>query len=124
MSKLEDTLALQLRAAGIAKRFEREVRFHPTRRWRLDFADIESRIGVEVEGTTRYGRNRDGSMRLGRHQTAKGYAEDCAKYNAAILLGWRVLRFDGEMVKSGAALATIREVLEIETTAASAAGKP
>ena len=36
-----------------------------------------------------------------------GYEKDAEKGNAAVLLGWAVLRFTTEMVESGEALATI-----------------
>jgi very-short-patch-repair endonuclease len=61
----------------------REVRFHPTRRWRFDYANIVQKIAVEIEG---------GVFTRGRHTRGKGYIEDCVKYNAAAALGWRVLR--------------------------------
>lgn len=59
---------------------EREYRFLTTRRWRFDFAWPTLRIAVEIEGR-------------GRHQTVVGFRNDCEKYNAALRLGWRVLRF-------------------------------
>ena len=37
MSEAEETFAAQLKADGFPP-FEREYRFHPTRRWRFDFA--------------------------------------------------------------------------------------
>lgn len=108
-SDAEEMLALHLRAAGLSP--IREYRFHATRRWRADFAFPGDNLLVEVEGVTRYGKNKDGSMRLGRHQTAKGFTEDLAKYNAATILGFRVLRFSPDMVKAGTALQDIEQVL-------------
>lgn len=99
-SALEETLAFQLRAAGIA--FEREYKFHPSRRWRFDFAIPAASLAIEVEG---------GVWSGGRHTRGSGYAADCEKYNEAAILQWRVLRFTGEMIESGAALATIRRAL-------------
>lgn len=57
-----------------------ELEFHPTRGWRFDWAFPAIKLAVEVEG-------------FGRHQTYTGYRGDCEKYNAALLHGWRVLRF-------------------------------
>ena len=108
-SKAEELLAFHLRAAGL--RAIREFHFHPTRKWRADFAFPAESLLIEVEGVTRYGKNKDGSMRLGRHQTAKGFTEDLVKYNAAALLGFRVLRFSPDMVKSGTALQDIERAL-------------
>lgn len=62
----------------------REHRFAPPRRWRFDFAWREQLLAVEIEG---------GTYVNGGHNRGKKYAEDCEKYNAAVLLGWRVLRY-------------------------------
>jgi very-short-patch-repair endonuclease len=59
---------------------EREYRFHPTRMWRFDFCWPQIKLAVEIEGR-------------GRHQTFAGFREDTCKYNEAVRLGWRVLRF-------------------------------
>jgi len=60
-----------------------EHKFHATRKWRFDFAHLESKIAIELEGLTHKG---------GRHQSVKGYTADVEKYNAAALLGWTVMR--------------------------------
>lgn len=101
MSPLERTFLVHLRAAGLPEP-ETEHRFHPKRRWRFDFAFPESRIAVEVEGGTWAG---------GRHTTGKGFQKDCEKYNAAVELGWRVLRFDSAMVRDGRALQQTEKLL-------------
>lgn len=105
MSKAEEQLALHLKALKIE--FEREYRFHPTRRWRFDFAIPDIKIAIEVEGITCYGKNRDGSMKLGRHQTKKGFEADLEKYREAMKLGWNIFRCSPDMVKSGKAIETI-----------------
>lgn len=61
-----------------------EYRFAPPRRWRFDFAWPDHRLAVELEG---------GVWTGGRHTRASGYIADCDKYNAAVLAGWRVLRY-------------------------------
>lgn len=66
-----------------------EYRFHPVRRWLFDYASLESRVAVEIEG---------GTWARGRHVQPRGYRKDCEKYNAAALLGWAVLRYTSEMV--------------------------
>jgi len=45
----------------------------------------------------------------------KGFAEDCAKYNAAGLHGWTVLRVTTEMVENGEALKLIQQALEVRS---------
>ena len=112
MSKAEESLLLQMRALKLPVP-EREHRFHPTRRWRFDFAWPDLKLAVEVEGVTFYGKNKNGSMKLGRHQTAKGLSEDCVKYGEAMKLGWNVYRCTQEMVRSGAAIDTITALIDL-----------
>ncbi|WP_293909877.1 hypothetical protein [Deinococcus sp.] len=100
MSALADLLAQQLSAAGLA--FEREVRFHPVRRWRFDFLFTPS-LACEVDGGTWSG---------GRHTRGAGFEKDAEKLNEAALLGFTVLRFTGSMVRDGRALQTITRALE------------
>ena len=90
---------------------KREHRFDIDRRYRFDFAFEAQKLGVECEGTTFFGKNRNGTMRLGRHQTAKGFREDTIKYNLAVERGWRVLRYTKQEIKNGLALQQIERVL-------------
>lgn len=91
-SPLEQQFAALLSAYGVA--YEQEYRFHPQRRWRLDFAIPYHRLAVEVEG---------GIHSKGRHVRGAGYTADCEKYNAATMLGWRVLRVTSDMLNDGRA---------------------
>ena len=111
-SKAEAALKIHLRAYNIE--FQEEYKFHPTRRWRFDFAMPEIKLAIEVEGITHYGKNKDGSMRLGRHQTAKGIEQDCIKYGAAMELGWDVYRCTQGMVSKGAAIDTILKLIALK----------
>ena len=79
-----------------------EHRFHPTRRWRFDFAWPSRMIAAEIEGGTWAG---------GRHTRGSGYEKDCEKYNEAVRLGWSVLRFTGKMVKDGSGILLIKEMI-------------
>ena len=101
MSIGEETFALHLRAAGIDG-FEREYRFAPPRRWRMDFADPARMVAVEIEG---------GTWSAGRHTRGAGFAADCEKYSAAAVLGWRVLRFTTDQVKSGMAMRMLQQAI-------------
>lgn len=105
-SQLEELAAIVFADAGLV--FEREFRFAPPRRWRFDFADPEAKLGIEVEG---------GMWVIGRHQQPEGFEKDMEKYNAAVLAGWRVLRFTGKMVTDGYAVKTIKEALGEESGA-------
>jgi hypothetical protein len=72
------------------------------RKWRFDFSWPDKKIAAEIEG---------GIWSGGRHTRGNGFSEDCAKYNQATLLGWRVFRFTPAMVTSCEAIDTIREAL-------------
>lgn len=99
---LEAVMDLQLRAAGLSA--ERQYRFHPVRKWRFDFAFVDAKVAIEVDGGTFSG---------GRHTRATGYDEDCRKRAEAMLLGWRVLNATGEQVKSGEALRWVQGLLAL-----------
>ena len=127
-SKGEETMALHIRAYGLPAPV-REFRFaahavgwlgddkprgatlgHILVRdglgdWRFDFAWPEQRLAVEVEG---------GSLSRGRHNRAEGFEEDCRKYNSAVRLGWRVLRYTTDMVTRGQAIADLVKIIEAD----------
>lgn len=69
---------------------EEEFRFNSKRRWRADLAHLPSRTLIEIEGGTYSG---------GRHVRGQGYEDDCKKYNAATMAGWRVIRFTAAMIQ-------------------------
>ena len=101
VSRLEELLLSQLVDDYGMPAPEREWRFHPQRRWRFDFAWVAKRLAVEVEG---------GIWSRGRHTRASGFRADLEKYNTAGVLGWLVLRFDGQAVETGAAARIIQSV--------------
>src|SRR5256885_16223115 len=81
-SDAERSLETLLKWNGI-KGWEREVRFHPSRKWRADFLWPTPPLIVEVEG---------GSFVSGRHTRGTSFEADCEKYAEAAILGYRVLR--------------------------------
>lgn len=83
-SPLERYFLFLLRVWKLDRQFVREYRFDPTRYWKFDFADKQHMIAVEIEG---------GVFSQGRHTRGKGFVNDCEKYNAATIQGWRVVRF-------------------------------
>lgn len=111
MSKSEEQLAMHIRAFKLPEP-DREYRFHPTRKWRFDFAWPDQKIAVEVEGVTHFGKNKNGTMRLGRHQTSEGLTNDCEKYGEAMLLGWTVYRCTQPIINSGKAIQIIQQLLQ------------
>ena len=100
-SEPEERLWRQLRRLRAKAR--REHVFHALRGWRFDFAIPSVRLAIEIEGGVRM---------IGRHQRPDGFLEDCRKYNAAALGGWRVLRFTPEQLMSGEAAEIIALALE------------
>ena len=83
----------------------REYRFHPVRKWRFDFAHLETMVAIEVEGGTRQG---------GRHNRHEGFKNDCTKYNAAELIGWRIFRLTGDMIDADNLQPIINFILEAQ----------
>ena len=76
-----------------------EYLFHPSRKWRFDYAIPEHKIAVEVEGATfkksKFTDKKTGeeiTVMGGRHNIGEGYLNDMEKYNEAAILGWRVFR--------------------------------
>jgi len=104
VSLIEEQLLFQMKAV-LKSVPERELRFHPVRRWRFDFAFPHLMLAIEVEG---------GSWVNGRHSRGKGMSDDAVKYNAAVILGWRVLRFTTDLIKSGEAIKTIEDFLSVK----------
>ncbi|MDX9896341.1 MAG: hypothetical protein RBS34_12885 [Desulfofustis sp.] len=97
MSELVDTVLIQVRALGLPQP-EKEYRFHPQRKYRFDLAWPGYRLAVEVDG---------GAYTGGRHTRGPGFRKDCEKLNEAILLGWRVMRAETNMVKDGTLFAQL-----------------
>jgi very-short-patch-repair endonuclease len=104
MSALEETFALHLRAHNLAHMFERELRFHPERKWRFDFANQHKKIAIELQGGI-FGKKSG-------HNTGVGIRNDMEKNNEAQRLGWRVFHFYVDDVKSGNAVTYIKKLLE------------
>lgn len=68
---------------------EREFQFCPDRKWRVDYLHLPTKIIIELEG---------GVFSGGRHVRSKGFIEDAFKYNAASLMGYRLIRIGTGMV--------------------------
>ena len=100
-SLLESSLLFQIRAVGLSEPVC-EFKFHPKRKWKFDFAYPDKLLAIEVEG---------GTWIKGRHTRGQGFENDCEKYNAAVMLGWKVLRYTGKMIESGEAINQIEEAL-------------
>jgi very-short-patch-repair endonuclease len=78
--------------------------FHPTRRWRFDYAWPSHWLAVECDGG-------QWQAHGGRHNTDA----DREKLNAAAILGWRVLRYSGAMLNDPESVAEeIKSALAID----------
>ena len=81
----------------------KEYRFHPTRKWRFDYAFVEHKIAIEVDG---------GVWINGRHNRASGYLKDLDKFNTATAMGWVVLKFTPEQLYKTETLDLIKETIK------------
>lgn len=89
---------------------EKEIMFHPERRWRFDYAWPDIKIALEVHG---------GVFTNGRHTRGKGFTEDKVKMNTAQLLGWIVIEATTAHVKNGQMLTWIKEAIALRVDNAS-----
>lgn len=96
--KAEEREKLQRRFADLWRQLggpalKAEHRFHPTRRYRLDFVvlPVELKIGFEIDGGT-WSEERTG------HNWGTGITRDHEKQNLAMLGGWRIFRFTADML--------------------------
>lgn len=81
----------------------REYIFHPVRKWRFDYAFPDAKIALEVEGGVYTG---------GRHIRPKGFLGDVDKYNAASVMGWRVLRVVPDRLRTFTTIEMIKEAMK------------
>lgn len=94
----------------------REYHFHPTRKFRFDFADPDLKLAVEAEGGIWKG-GKGGGVKQGAHTSGHGYEKDIFKYNEAAILGWCLIRVTGDMIKSGEALTIIERAIAAQRSA-------
>lgn len=97
-----DGLQFQLRALDLDPG-QREFRFAPPRQWRFDLCWPDRLLACEIHG---------GEFSVGRHVRGIGMAQDFEKLNQAQLLGYVVLCFTGNQVKTGEALTALEQALK------------
>lgn len=85
----------------------KEYKFHPVRKWRFDYAIVDHKIALEVEG---------GVWTGGRHTSPKGFLGDIEKYNSATLMGWRVFRVTPDDLYKTATLNLIKTAISGDFT--------
>lgn len=80
----------------------RNHRFHPLRKWELDFAWPTWRVGLEIQGGIWIG---------GAHARPTNILRDLEKHNALLDLGWAVWHFTPAQVMAGTAVQHLERVL-------------
>ena len=80
----------------------KEHLFDPSRKWRFDYAIVDYKIALEVEGGVYTG---------GRHVRAVGFLKDLEKYNAASAQGWRVLRCTPSTLLTNATIKLLQQAM-------------
>ena len=100
MSALAAKFVLLWKVAG-GPELVAEHTFHPTRKWRFDFACKAARCAIELDGGAflAFG---------GRHGRGMGMVKDCEKYRAAADLGWRIWRFTTKCITQEAVAMTAK----------------
>jgi hypothetical protein len=84
----------------------REYKFHPTRKWRFDYALPDLKVAVEYQGLN-FGHGGPSG-----HQTIKGIAAENEKLSEAAIAGWCVVLVDAISVKIGLAHSLIKKAIE------------
>lgn len=105
-SYLEEMFLNQLIENNFTDGMHRELRFRSDRKWRFDFAWVEKKIAVEIQGGIWIGKS-------GSHTSKKGINNDCEKRNEAVIDGWKVLHFTADQVYSGYALNVIKRLITV-----------
>ena len=106
----DQELFFQLLSNVGVERPETEVRFHPSRRWRFDYAWPRVQIALEVEG---------GVWTGGRHSRGSGFVKDMEKYNEAAVRGWLLIRCTPSTLCDNETIELIRRAFQERTDASS-----
>jgi len=108
--------------AGKTFELKEELVFHPTRKWRFDWAIISNADTKEIDGWDNDWEWCGKHLRLaieyeggvftgGGHTRGVIYSGNAEKYNEAALMGWTVLRFTAPMVRAGSHIDQINRAL-------------
>jgi len=81
---------------------QKEYRFEPTRRWRVDYCWPEWKLAIEIEG---------GVWSRGRHVRGGGFLKDMEKYNTLTIKGYHLLRFTPKELREGIPIVWIKAFL-------------
>ena len=100
-TEVEDLLESQMQEAGLAG-FVREYQAIEGRRFKWDFAFVEDRLLIEVQGAV---------WVKGGHSTGVGITRDCEKFSIASANKWFTIPVTTDHVKNGKALEWIKQFL-------------
>jgi hypothetical protein len=79
-----------------------EYMFHPKRKWRFDFAFLDSKVALECQG---------GLFTNGRHSRGAALLKEHEKLNAAACAGWRVLFTTPDQICMSDTIETIKKAV-------------
>lgn len=102
-SALEVAFLTYWRQFGTRAQPTQQFKFCPSRKWRADFAWPRRRVILELDG---------GIYTRGRHTRPGGFVKDAEKLNAAVALGYAVLRIPGPLLTSDP-LAVVEQVKQV-----------
>lgn len=106
MTTAQAALAAALASSGYV--VATEVKFHATRKWRIDIAasrqDGTRKLAIEIDG---------GVWVNGRHTRGSGVLKDNEKIAYLAMDGWLFLRVTPQQVKTGDALRWATAVLHV-----------
>ena len=104
-SKLEQAFDTYARSLALPKT-EKQFKFSETRRYKIDRAYPDVLLGIELDGGVYSG---------GHHVRGKGYESNREKDNLAIELGWVVLHYTTNQLRSNpvGVIGQIKRVLDM-----------
>lgn len=144
-AKYKDMFSTQLQNANLSHLFTpnaanpKELQFHPSRKWRFDYACEREKIAVELQGggwgnvvqchqchASVMRRSKGGGWfpvrEGGRHQNPKSLQGEYEKLNEAQKMGWRVFLFGPGQIKDETAINFISNLISPEPLETKATG--
>lgn len=96
-SQIEELLALHIEQAGLPAPV-REHHHIPGRKFRIDFAWPDRKLGVEVQGNV--------------HRIKERFEADITKRALGMMAGWRILEVSGRAIRDGRAIEWLKDLLK------------
>ena len=83
-----------------------EHKFHPTRKWRFDWAWVDEMVALEING---------GVFVQGKHSRGAGQLKDMEKWSEAAAMGWRIVHCTPKQLASSELYLLVRRCLATTT---------